>query len=298
MSMEYDVASCRRTCGCIVAFFIMLMGCSTYAADTAATRPNDVKILRDIAYKDSKASTDYEKEWCKLDVYAPAKVSAESLPVLVWFYGGGLTNGKKNDGAVLAQSWARQGLVVVVPNYRLSPKATYPAYLEDAAASTAWAFKHIAGHGGNPKKIFVTGHSAGGYLAAQIAADPKYLAAYDLKPSDLAGTIPIAGQVFTHFTIRHERGIANARVKPIIDVDAPVYHVSKEMIPTLLFVGDKDMSTRLEETQYMVALAKHVGAKDIELKVIANRNHGTIMNKMADPTDPGWQAMLEFIRKH
>lgn len=293
----------RRTA--LAALMVAVMASAAAAQTTApntapstSTKPANFTVQRDIAYKSGDTLSDYEKERCKMDVYTPKQRSASLLPILVWFHGGGLEGGEKSGGSALGESWAQQGYMVVIPNYRLSPKATYPAYLDDAAASVAWTIQHAAEFGGDPKQVFVTGHSAGGYLCAQIAYEPKYLAAYNVKTTDLAGVIPISGQVFTHSTIRKERGVKDPWVTPVIDTDAPVYHVQKDLPPTLLIIGDNDWPARLEEYQYLMAIARHTGMKDMTMKVIAERNHSTIIDKMRSPTDPGWQAMVQFMAQH
>ena len=92
-------------------------------------------------------------------------------------------------GTGIALRFAQAGAAVVV-NYRLSPQAKYPAYLDDSAAAVAWTLDHIGEHGGDPRKVLVSGHSAGGYLTAMIVVDPRYLAKYDAQPSSLAGHRP------------------------------------------------------------------------------------------------------------
>lgn len=137
--------------------------------------PDGIRLLTDMAYKQGDALTDYEKERCKLDVYLPKE--GQGFATLVWFHGGGLKNGDKdgrkitNDSvktAKIARSLAAAGIAVVAPNYRFSPKATFPAYIQDAAAAVAWVRKHIVGYGGDPARIFIGGHSAGGYFYSII----------------------------------------------------------------------------------------------------------------------------------
>jgi acetyl esterase/lipase len=106
-----------------------------------------------------------------------------------------------------------QGIGVVAVNYRFHPKVTAPAYIEDAAAAVAWTFAHIAEYGGDPNLIFVSGHSAGGYLTSMIGLDKRYLAAHDLDADRIAGLIPYSGHAITHFTIRTERGLGWGRCR-------------------------------------------------------------------------------------
>ncbi len=267
------------------------------ATQPAAQVGAPVKVLNDLPYKSGDALSEYEKSRCRLDLYLP---EGKGFATVVWFYGGALEAGDKigKGNVAIAQTLARQGVACAVVNYRLSPKATFPAYLDDAAASVAWVIGHAAEQGGDPKRVFISGHSAGGYLAAQIGFDPKYLAAYHLTSDDIAGLIPVSPQVFTHFTIRKERGVANPELTPVIDDAAPAFHVRPDAPPMLLLIGDHDWPARLEECQYFLAMLKLVKAPDAAMQVIADRNHGSIASKAGNVDDPAMKAMLGFIEKH
>jgi acetyl esterase/lipase len=130
-----------------------------------------------------------------LDVYAPH--GAESAPVVLFIHGGGWTTGDKNIylelGNVLA-GW--YGLVTVIANYELSADpwhAVHPDHVEDAARAFAWTYRHAAEHGGDPGRIFVVGHSAGGHLAALLGTDPSYLQAEGLDTSLVRGVVALSG---------------------------------------------------------------------------------------------------------
>jgi len=143
-----------------------------------------------------------------------------------------------------------KGIAVVAANYRLSPRAKSPAYIEDAAAAVAWTFHNIGKYGGSAKRIFVSGHSAGGYLAAMVGLDRRWLAVHQIDANSLAGLIPCSGQAITHFTIRAERGIGDKQ--PVVDDLAPLYHVRKDAPPMLLITGDRELELlgRYEELPY------------------------------------------------
>lgn len=128
-----------------------------------------------------------------------------------------------------------QGFAVVAVNYRLSPKAKNPAYIEDAAEAVAWTFRNIEKYGGRKDRIFVSGHSAGGYLTLILAMDKKYMAAYGADADSVAAYLPVSGQTVTHFTIRKERGLPNGI--PIIDEFAPVNKARKDTAPVVLITG-------------------------------------------------------------
>ena len=201
--------------------------------------------------------------------------------------GGGLTQGKKS----IPRSLQGQGIAVVAPNYRLSPDAKSPEYIEDAAAAVAWTVKNIESYGGSQKKVFVAGHSAGGYLATMVGLDRRWLEVHELRADDLAGIIPFSGHSITHFTIRAERGIPD--VQPIVDDMAPLYHVRRDAPPVLLITGDRERELlgRYEETAYFWRMLKVAGHTDVQLIELKGYDHGG----MAEPAFP---HLIDFVRTH
>lgn len=252
-----------------------------------------VELTADIPYKTGDAISEYEKERCKLDLYLPVRV--KNFPVIVWFHGGGLTGGEKSGGdtAKVARNWANDGIAVASVNYRLSPKVKFPAYIEDGAAAVAWVQKNIALRGGDPKRIFIGGHSAGAYLSMMLGLDTKYLKTAGVDPATIAGLIPVSGQTMTHFTVREERGLPKDDV--IADEAAPIHFVRKDAPPTLLLMGDKDWPARLEENQYFAALLKVKKHEHTSLIVVPDRTHGSIFGRLQDERDAGRAAVLEFV---
>ena len=260
--------------------------------------PDGVLVLADQAYKQGEALTDYEKTRCKLDVYLPK--NRKGFATLVWFHGGGLKNGDKNGTkddsvrtATIAQSLASAGIAVVTPNYRLSPKVSFPAYIEDAAAAVAWANQHAAEHGGNTSRIFVGGHSAGGYLALMLGMDPHYLNDVGIKSAQIAGFIPVSGQTMTHYTVREERGEGKYAITA--DAAAPIHFCRKDAPPFLVLYADHDMAARAEENSLFVAMMKATGHQEITGQLIEDRTHGTIAGKIVNEADPAREAILKFM---
>ncbi len=237
-----------------------------------------------LSYRPDSEPDVYARERCKLDVYHP--VGGPSVATVVWFHGGGLTGGNRSIPSALKG----QGIAVVAVDYRLSPKAKAPAYIEDAAAAVAWTFKNIARYGGDTNRIFLSGHSAGGYLASLITLDRRWLAVHGVDPDRLAGLVPFSGQSITHFAIREERGLA--RTRPLIDDLAPVYHVRNDAPPILLISGDRnhELLGRYEESAYFWRMLKEVGHPSVELLELQGYDHG----QMADPAFP---LLLRFIRQ-
>jgi acetyl esterase/lipase len=121
----------------------------------------------------------------KLDVYQPKK--PHNGIVVVFFYGGSWSMGSRDEYRFVAQTLTRYGATVVVPDYRLYPEVTFPAFMDDAAAAVAWTHRHIADYGGDPKKVYLLGHSAGAHIVTLLALDPRYLAKQGLDSSILSG---------------------------------------------------------------------------------------------------------------
>ncbi|MEJ2882174.1 alpha/beta hydrolase fold domain-containing protein [Pedobacter sp. GR22-6] len=242
--------------------FVLL--CRGGYSQQAGQRQNNI-----FYYPDStKVSDAYIQSQCRLDIYFPKNV--KDFATIVWFHGGGITGGAKE----IPRELMDKGVAVIGVGYRLSPKAKAPAYIEDAAAAVAWAFNHIEGFGGNKKLIFVSGHSAGGYLGTMITLDKSYLAKYNIDANKIAGLIPFSGQAISHFTIRKEQGIRDTQ--PIIDKYAPLYHVRGDAPPMLLITGDREMELlgRYEENAYLNRMMKLNGHKSTRLFELQGFDHG------------------------
>lgn len=222
--------------------------------------------VSDIPY--SQSESEYAKERSKLDVYYSDDF--KDNPVVVWFHGGGLTGGEK----FIPNELRNDSLVVVAVNYRLLPKATIDECIDDAAAAVAWTFDNIADYGGSPEKIFVAGHSAGGYLLSMIGLDKKWLEKYGKNPDSIAGLFPYSGQVLTHFAVREQKGISP--LQPFIDEYAPLFHARKDAPPYIIISGDRndELYGRYEENAYMLRLMKLLGHPDVYIYELEGYNHG------------------------
>ena len=261
---------------------ILIVVSSQFNLRIVAVEP-EYKTVENILYRSGKNLTEYMEQRCRLDVYYPA--DTESFAAVVWFHGGGLTQGNRS----VPEGLCEKGIAVVSVNYRLSPKVKSPAYVEDAAAAVAWTFKNIQRYGGSTNRIFVSGHSAGGYLTSMIGLDKRWLAVHQIDANKIAGLIPYSGHTITHFTIRSERGIPGHR--PVVDEMAPLYHVRKDAPPLLLITGDREMEYfgRYEETAYLWRMMQLVGHPDTKLHELQGFNHG----QMAEPAHP---LLLRFVK--
>lgn len=229
----------------------------------------------DIPYKGQDADA-YSRTRCKLDIYAP--VAEKGFQTLVWFHGGGLTGGDKTH---FPEELKDKAICIVSVNYRLSPQAQHPAYIEDAAAAVAWVVNHIADYGGDPDQIYVGGHSAGGYLTAMIGLDKKYLTAEGVDADQIKAYYPVSGQAITHFQIRKERNLSTAI--PLIDAYAPLAHVRKEAAPFLIVAGqtEKEMACRTVENRFLYEALLAVGNQTAVYHELSGFDHGNVVQPAA-----------------
>lgn len=269
----------------LLGLFVALGWCSSNLR--AEDRPPAAadSIETGILYRADDQLNDYAREKCQLDLYRPA--DAKEFPTVVWFHGGGLKAGERSIPAQLKQ----KGFAVVGAGYRLSPDVKSPTYIEDAAAAVAWTIQNIEKYGGSPKKIIVSGHSAGGYLTMMIGLDKQWLQKHSIDADQIAGLAPFSGQAITHFTIRAETGIPDKQ--PVIDHYAPLFHVRKDAPPLLLITGDRNQELlgRYEENAYLWRMMKVAGHSQVELLELQGFDHGG----MAEPAFP---LLVKFVKEH
>ena len=258
----------------ILTFSLFLMGIVSVFAQ--------YNRVNDIAY--SQEDNAYAKERCKLDVYYPT--DKKDVPVVVWFHGGGIEAGNKYIDNELLDA----GYTVIAANYRLLPKASIDEVLDDAAAAVAWAFKNAEKYNGSKRKIFVAGHSAGGYMLDLIGLNKHYLQKYGIDADSIVGLFPFSGQVVTHYNIRKQQGIGP--LQPTIDKYAPITHIRKDSAPIIIISGDRELELygRYEEQAYFWRMLKLVGHPDVTLYEMQGYNHG-------DMPHPAYHIMKDHIKR-
>jgi acetyl esterase/lipase len=266
-------------------FFLFFLSLFTLVV-TAQTETVTItyKTESNISYRTGENLNEYMKERCKLDIYFPENL--DSFTTVVWFHGGGLTGGEKH----IPERLKNKKVAIVAVNYRLSPKVKSPAYIDDAAAAVAWTFKNISKYGGDPKKIVVSGHSAGGYLACMIGLDKHYLSAYGIDANSIQKMVPFSGQMITHFNIRKERGIPEKQ--PLVDEFAPQFHVRADAPPLYLITGDRELEMlgRYEENAYMWRMMQISGHKQTTLYELDGFDHGGM-------AEPAFDLLLKILKK-
>lgn len=180
-------------------------------------------------------------ERCKMDIYAPDDGYKTAI---VYFHGGGLTNGSRKDGEGFAKSLCDKGYLVALVDYRMFPEAREDDYLRDGAMATAFIRDYTQG-----AKIFVTGQSAGAYIAVMLAVNPRWLNEQGMDGSEVSGWFIDSAQMTTHFQVLTERGMDGGLER--IDSAAPLYYVGKDLFFSRMYLLSytHDIMGRLEQNK-------------------------------------------------
>ncbi len=248
--------------------------------------PSDgITVTQGIAYGEGPRRT--------LDVYAPPP-TAKPAPVVVFFYGGAWQIGMKQWHRYIGASLAGHGVLVVIPDYRLYPEVTFPAFMEDAATAVAWARANAARFGGDARRLFIMGHSAGGQIATLLALDPAYLRLAGVPDGSVCGVIGLAGAYDLHPT--------NPAEYPAIPADdwarsRPINHVTPQAPAMLLLSGEADKVVEFGNT---LRLAARLRADDVpvEVALYPGIDHMVLMEALGGPLAflaPVRDATLRFI---
>jgi acetyl esterase/lipase len=277
-------------------------------------QPCEVVESQDIRYYEPAKDAHADRH--KLDVYRPK--GKKDCPVVLFVHGGGWVLGSKEGfcglplNRPIGRCLARQGLVAVLPNYRLAPAVQHPGQVEDVARAFAWTCKNIRRYGGRPDQVFLAGHSAGGHLVALLAADETYLKAVGRRRQDIKGVIAVSGvyrlgRLKFQATLRDPFGVLTAHLKfsplaPVFGNDpkawekaSPVTHVQRGLPPFLLVNAGFDLGPLRAMTREFAEALKDKGC-DVRVKSIAWRTHETVMYHPFSGAEPATiKALVQFV---
>jgi acetyl esterase/lipase len=246
-----------------------------------------------------------------LDVYSPK--NAKDLPVVFWIHGGGWQAGDKSSVQIKPKVFVDKGFVFVSTNYRLLPNVEMGDIIRDIAKSIHWVHDHIAEYGGDPKRLFIMGHSAGAQLAALICTDDRYLKAEGLSLAITKGCVPVDGDTYdvpaiieTAETRRKVHGLPQPKFghrekfgnDPAKHKDfSAVTHVAKDKgIPPFLILHVAEHPDTTAQAQRLGNVLKEAA---IPVTVFGAREttHNKINADLGMPDDPATKALFEFLDK-
>lgn len=236
----------------------------------------------------------------RLNVFVPRKSSTAQVPVLIFVHGGNWNNGRKGTYDLLGRNFASKGVITVIPDYTLSPDATYHDMSRQIVSVIQWTKKNINQYNGNPNMIYINGHSAGGHLGALAVMNPKFgiasgsiagiilndAAGLDMK-NYLEGNPPTAKDDYlTTWTSNPEQW-----------KDAsPIYFLNKNTPPFLIYVGDKTYnSIKIANSRFIDALQPfQPDVKPIKL----NKRHVPMVLQYFSPWSNRFDEIIAFMKLH
>lgn len=214
----------------------------------AEAMDRDVKKSADIPYADGQRK--------KLDIYRPVNADTSS-PVVMFIYGGSWRAGDKFEYEFAGRALAAAGFVTVIADYRLWPEVKYPEFLEDNAQAMRWIQDNIAGYGGDPKRFFVAGHSAGAYNAVMLGLDSSFRREYDVT-MPIRAIAGISGPYnFYPFEYDQVRDTFGPAASP--EGTQPINLVTSDAPPILLASGTSDPIVRVQNSEALAAKLREQG---------------------------------------
>jgi arylformamidase len=249
------------------------------------------------AYKDIVYTKNQTGEAVKMDIFTPKKTSDQKNPVLIFVYGGNWNSGNKNNYRLLAKNFARQNMTVVVPDYTVSPKADVDEMTKEIAAAIQFTKKNAAKYNGDPKRIFISGHSAGGQLATSAVMNPKY----GIPENTISGIILIdaAGIDMKNYLEKYPPTSAdNYDVTWSKDPEkwkqaSSIYFIDEKTPSFLIYVGEKTYpSIKLANENFVKALQPF--QPDVK-PIMLNKKHIPMMLQYFLPWSKRFDEAVNFM---
>jgi acetyl esterase/lipase len=194
-----------------------------------------------------------------LDIWKPEGPAESPLPVVIFWYGGGWAKGDRTSYAFAGRALAREGFLVVIPDYRKVPAVRFPAFLDDGAEAVAWTQDNIVEHGGDPARIAFMGHSAGAYQAVMLALDSKRLTAAGADPAKVKAAVGLSGP-YDFYPFTSERAIDAMSQWPRPEETQPITFARADAPPLLLVTSDGDETVRAKNANNLAAKLRGMGA--------------------------------------
>ena len=287
----------------IIAFIVVTIAVALFLFTRIVAPPNQLDILDglwpggakvervagDVAFDAAKG--------LKLDVWAAPGGDAKK-PVLVFFYGGGWANGERDHYGFAARAYASKGFIVVVPDYRKVPQVRFPAFNQDGAEAVRWVHDNIAKYGGDPERVALAGHSAGGYIAVMLTLDQGYLKAAGVNPAIIRATVGLSGPYdFYPYDSKRSINAMHAWPKPL--ETQPIAYARKDAPPIMVITGTADDTVKPRNAILLSKRLHGLGAP-VEFRAYNDLSHEDVVMALSKPfrqKAPVLQDSADFLIK-
>jgi len=229
----------------------------------------------------------------KLDLYLPENTGSGRVPVLVFLHGGYWVIGHKDTLGFMAPPITAAPAIFVTVGYRLAPGAKYPEQVDDCRNALKWVYENISSYGGDPHRIFLAGHSAGGHLAALISLQRDRLPQFGLPSYVIKGCFPVSG-VFDVMDTPADRREAFLSVSEDACDASPINHTVGNTTPFFLEIGGNDFpNLRNQHVAMLKALESEEGK--VEAMERLDHNHFEISLDHGQLGNPWSTKIVDLI---
>jgi acetyl esterase/lipase len=249
-----------------------------------------------------------------LDLFLPKDDGKSLRPAAIVIHGGAWRGGDKKDMRILAEPLAQRGYVVAAINYRLAPKWSYPAQLDDCQRAVRWLRKNAKEFRVDPKRFGAAGASAGGHLALLLGtrevrddsdADLKGISSKVQCVLSICGPTDLTDKRYAQAARDSDLGkiLIEFIGKPYDEAPnlwkeaSPIYHVSPDDAPTFIIHGDQDSIVPFEQSVRFAEALRKVGV-EVQLVAIKGMDHGPTTPEQRDELMKAVGQALEFFDKH
>ena len=267
--------------------FLLFLGCAFLFSSCSSLKYKDINYL-----EQDYASTTLPH----LNIFRPKKAEGKN-DVLIFVHGGDWNSGNKNTYGFFGRGFAKRGVVTVIPDYTLSPRADYDTMAQQVAEAIKWTSENIKDYGGDPQRIFITGHSAGGHLAALATMNPKYLNDSTMVKGIIlndAGGLDIYSYLQNYPPTQSNNYLSTwTKEKQNWKEASPIYFLDKDTPPIMMYVGSKTYP----------AIFKYNELFNLELKnydpdapfIVLDKKHKAMIKQYLWPWSKRFDEVLKFM---
>lgn len=270
----------------------LLGGCSKFQLLDATVPSSGYERVVDIPYGDRPRQ--------KLDVFRACDAKGNA-GIIIFFYGGDWQTGSKEGYRFVAQALTSRGFVAVLPDYRLYPEVAFPAFVEDGALAVRWVHDNAAMLGGDPRRIYLMGHSAGAHIVALLTLDPRYLKRVGLDRSAIRASAALSGP-YDFVPAEDDRGVFEMRLGQTRTDDSaqPINFVDGHAAPMLLIHGLADRTVDPDNARNLAERIREKGG-DVTTIFYPGKGHVPVVLALAWPfrwLAPTLDDTCRYFREH
>ncbi|WP_091396101.1 alpha/beta hydrolase [Flavobacterium noncentrifugens] len=256
------------------------------------------KKIKDVCYISANLKT--ESNQPKLNIFTKRKLSDKKMPVLIFVHGGNWNTGNKDQYGFFGRNFAKKGIVTIIPDYTLSSDADYKMMTRQVAEVILWAKANVQKYGGDTEQIYITGHSAGGHLAALATLDPQY----GIKPGAISGIIlnDAAGLDMKNYleenppTETNNYDVTWGKDPSGWRNASPVYYLDENAPPFLIYIGQKTYpSIKVANERFLKRLH---GFQPKVKPISVNKSHVPMILQYIFPWSDRYKEVIDFMKIH